>query len=204
LVFDLVETLALPGVMFSDGNMAASSVVFSDAATLFAQIPFDLVYHEGAIDLQLRARNVIHHRHAEVLAPRSLRLDTLRWIGCRSNADRESLLCLLGQTRATWETRVVVAAGRLFNKRGCCVESAFIDHHGMIQFTLHIPNDWRVRVRFELVSEQSGKVWHWTSDAWNGQLLRLTVHGIEPGIMRLYIEDCLAYVARAQPADVPF
>ncbi|MEY4576733.1 MAG: hypothetical protein RL701_1436 [Pseudomonadota bacterium] len=202
--FDLVETLAIDGMMFSDGNMAAAHVKYSDHAELFAQIPFDLVYHEGPINAPLNTRTVVYHRHAEVLAPTSLRLDTLRWVGCRSNAERESLLCLLGSARSTWERRISVAGERLFNMRGCCVQSVFVDRDDAIQFTLHIPNGWSVRVRFELISEQSKKEWHWKADNWTEQLLRLTVHGIEPGVMRLYIEDCLAYVSRAQPADAPF
>jgi ssDNA thymidine ADP-ribosyltransferase, DarT len=204
LLFDLVETLALDGVMFSDGNMAAGHVVFSEQSDVFAKIPFELVYHEGPIDPQLRAKNVIHHRHAEVLAPRALSLNTLKWIGCRSNAERESLLHLLGATYSIWEKRISVAGERLFNMRGCCVQSVFVDRDEAIQFTLHIPNAWSVRIRFELASEQSDKVWHWNSGGWSEQLLRLSVRGIEPGVVRLYIEDCLAYVARAQPADVPF
>jgi ssDNA thymidine ADP-ribosyltransferase, DarT len=203
-VFDLVETLSLPGTQFSDRSMAVSGATHDDTSALFSQIPFDLVYHEGPIDTALRARNVIQHRHAEVLAPRSLKLDTLRWIGCRSHAERESLLCLLGNDRPTWETRVSVALQRLFLRGGCCVESAALDATGHIQFGLHIPHGWSIKVRFELVSETSGKTWHWQSDSWTSPTLRLGVKDLEPGLIKVHIEDCLAYVARAQPADAPF
>jgi hypothetical protein len=184
--------------------MAVAGVLHGDTSALFSQIPFDLVYHEGPFDNVLRSRNVIHHRHAEVLAPKSLKLDTLRWIGCRSHAERESLLCLLGEERAKWETRVSVAFQRLFLRGGCCVESVTLDATNHIQFSLHIPNGWAVRIRFELVSETSGKTWRWSSDAWTSPVLRLGVQNLEPGLIRVHIEDCLAYVARAQPANVPF
>jgi hypothetical protein len=139
-----------------------------------------------------------------VLAPKSLKLDTLRWIGCRSHAERESLLCLLGKERPNWETRVSVAVQRLFFQRGCYVESVTLDATNHIQFKLHIPHGWAVKIRFELVSESSGKTWRWNSDAWTSSALRLGVQNFEPGIIRLHVEDCLAYIARAQPANVPF
>lgn len=202
--FDLVETLMIDGLMFSDGNMAAAHVTCSDDADRFAKIPFEFVYHEGPINAPLNTRTIVFHRHAEVLAPNSLSLKTLKWVGCRSNAERETLLTLLGSARSAWESRIAVAGERLFNMRGCCVQSVFIDRDDAVQFALHIPNNWSVRVRFELVSEESGKAWHWRSDSWRDQLLRLTVHGIERGLLRLYIEDCLAYASRAQPADAPF
>lgn len=203
LAFDLVETLCLNHVKFSNGNMAAQGVAFSDSAELFSQIPFDLVYHEGPMD-QSHSRTIVYHRNAEVLAARSLPLATLRWVGCRTHAERESLLFLLGELRSDWEKRTTTVAQRLFFKRGCCVESAVLDGSDTIRFHLHIPSSWRVHIRFELVSDHSDKTWHWKTDSWTDPVLRLTVRGHEPGVVRLFIEDCLAYVARTQPADVPF
>jgi hypothetical protein len=202
--FDLVETLVLDGVLFSDGNMAASNVLHGDSSTLFGRIPFDLVYHEGPIDNALRARNVIHHRHAEVLAPRSLGLATLRWVGCRSHAERETLLWLLGSDRMTWEKRISVAPERLFLKLGCLVESVTLTSTDSVQIALHIPNAWSVRIRFELRSEQSAKKWSWSSGSWSSRVLALRMHGLEPGVLRVFIEDCLAYESRIQPAEEPF
>jgi hypothetical protein len=71
-------------------------------------------------------------------------------------------------------------------------------------FSLHVPNGWNLRIGFELISDASGRMWRWSSDSWSGQQLRMHVRGLEPGVVRLFIEDCLAYVSRIQPADVPF
>jgi hypothetical protein len=65
--FDLVETLMIDGLMFSDGNMAAAHVTCSDDADRFAKIPFEFVYHEGPINAPLNTRTIVFHRHAEVL-----------------------------------------------------------------------------------------------------------------------------------------
>ena len=89
--------------------MAATAVHYGDEASLFASIPFELVSHEGPIDDVLRGRNVVFHRHAEVRAPKRLPLETLGWVGCRTHAERESLLHLLGAGRPKWETFVRVA-----------------------------------------------------------------------------------------------
>jgi hypothetical protein len=201
--FDLVETIGLPGVLFSNGNMAKASVEYGDSATLFSQIPFDLVYHEGPIDDSLRQRNIVFHRHAEVLAPRSLGLSTLRWIGCRSHAERESLLMLLGLERSKWEHMIGVGE-RLFLRRGAFVESASLDGSNVMQFAMHVPSGWVLCVRFEAIAAGSGKTWRWQSDAWAPTQLALNLRGMEPGTVRLFIEDCLAYTGWAQPADDPF
>lgn len=203
LVFDLVETLCLNGVLFSNGNMAASQVEFTDSATFFGSIPFDLVYHARPIESSLNNRQVVFHRHAEVLAPGALSLDTLSWVGCRTHAERESLLHLLGPARSKWERKTSVVAQRLFYKSGCCVEAVFVGNDS-VQFTLHIPSNWKVRAQFELLAPTSGRRWRWESPSWSSTILNLALRDLEPGTMELRIEDCLAYVSQVRPAEVPF
>ncbi|HET8933978.1 MAG TPA: DarT ssDNA thymidine ADP-ribosyltransferase family protein [Polyangiales bacterium] len=205
LVFKLVETLMLDGLLFSSGNMAAAHVEFGDEASLFRQIPFDLVYHEGPIDDTLRARGVIHHRHAEVLAPKALGLETLASIACRSTAERETLLHLLGaDERQRWEHRIGVGRTRFFNRRGCFVEKVFLDHAQLLHVDFHIPNKWSLRVGFQLASNLSPTSWSWSSANWTDNQLRLNLRDIEPGVMTLNVEECLAYNSLIQPTDVPF
>lgn len=202
LAFDLVETILLDGVMFSDGNMASQQVEYGDASSFFARIPFESVYHEGSIEEQ-RKRSIVFHRHAEVLAPKRLGLGTLRWIGCRTHAERESLLSLLADTRATWESKISVGERLFYRRDSAFVESATLDGNNVAQFRLHIPAAWPLRVKFEAVAA-SGRRWHWESDAWTSSTLALRMSGLEPAQMKLFIEDCLAYVGWAQPADLPF
>ena len=121
--FDAVETLGADGVCFSDGNMASSRVEYNDTCDLFKRLPFELIYHDGPFPPEESAK-FKHHRHAEVLVPEQLSLEHLRWIICRSSAERQTLLALLpSEARGSWESRVRLGFEGLFFRRWTYVES---------------------------------------------------------------------------------
>lgn len=202
--FDLIETILRDDVRFSDGNMASSRVVHGDSEHFFRTLPFHLIYHDGPFSAAQRD-DIVFHRHAEVLIPRSLAVEpTLRWILCRSYAERETLLYLLGERRARWEPLVKVGDQKLFYGDRFYVDRVEVTATPPgVTLQLKIPAGKSARVRFQLTSS-SGKAWTWNNDNWSEAVLRVGVRDIEPGILSFWIEDCLAYTAFASHADVPF
>ncbi len=95
LVFNAAEIATRIGTQFTDGN--AGSVYHSqgDDVEFLRKIPFKSVYHEGRFSSEER-NEIIHCRHAEALVPGGVQLDdTLEWIGLRSVAELDTLLCCL-------------------------------------------------------------------------------------------------------------
>lgn len=89
LLFDSTELLTRSTTQFSEGNLAANSTTGDDAA-YFAAIPFEKVYHNSWLS-EVEKRNIVFHRHAEVLIPEELDLGALKYIICRSEAELETL-----------------------------------------------------------------------------------------------------------------
>lgn len=205
LAFDLIDTLLKDGVNVSNGNMASGRVSFTDTEEFFKTLPFALIYHDGPIAQAQRA-DIVFHRHAEVLVPRSLAIaPTLRWILCRSHAERETLLYLLGDARQRLEHLVKVGDQKLFYANHFHVDRVeVVGAAPRVSFYLNAPSGRTACVRFQLTSQTSGKTWTWSSDAWSQSVLTIGLAGTEAGPMHLWIEDCLAYAALPSHSDAPF
>ena len=93
MLFDSARILSLKETKFTMGNLASSEELGSDAKFL-KQIPFEKVYHDTWFHQEERA-SIIYHRHAEVLSPTKINLDALVFIGCRTQAEYETLIQLL-------------------------------------------------------------------------------------------------------------
>jgi hypothetical protein len=205
LAFDLIETVLQDGVSFSDGNMASTRVVFGDTEQFFRSLPFHLIYHDGPFGAAQRD-DIVFHRHAEVLVPRSLAISaTLKWILCRSHAERETLLHLLRDLRSRWEPLVKIGDQKLFYGDRFYVDRVDVTAPPpRVTFQLKVPFGKSARVRFRLTSSTSGKLWSWSSDSWSSPILPIGVRDIEAGTVDLWIEECLAYSAFATYSDLPF
>ena len=124
-LFNSEKFLRTTDCYFSEGNLASSDCSASNSARIFKTLPFGSIYHEGAIPPDGR-RQVVFHRSAEVIVPDELSLTTLRFIFCRSPAEKDTFLHLLPQAeRDRWASKVVVDSKlNLFFRSGSFVESA--------------------------------------------------------------------------------
>ncbi len=111
-VFDAANILVRRGVRFSDRNLAASGYQIGSSPEFFAALPFSKIYHVGPVNDDDKS-DIIAHRQAEVLVPNRLDLSALRYVVCRSTAERETLLYLLGdEVRARFEEKIRVGPAR--------------------------------------------------------------------------------------------
>lgn len=131
-LFDATELLTRMTTRFSEGNLAANSSTGDDAA-YFASIPFPKVYHEGSLS-EGEKRNIIFHRHAEVLVPGELDLASLKYIICRSEAETETLRNRLPtQIRSQFEGLIREAMqANLFERKWTFVETAFLEQQRVV------------------------------------------------------------------------
>lgn len=100
-IFDSKAILTNKTTCFSDGNLAAGAQT-GETAQFFLSLPFEKIYHDQGLTEEEK-RNIVFHRHAEVIIPKSLDLSSLKFIWCRSQAEFETLLyLLLPKTRQIW------------------------------------------------------------------------------------------------------
>jgi len=132
MVFDSRSVLSIPTIKFCDRNMQLGAAAPDDTPEYFSNIPFDKVFHVGGIGGD---RSIIDHRCAEVLALSPMPLKgNLQWIYCRTIAERETLLHLLGNpARAMWSNQIVVSDDlSVFERRFVFVDYVGISHDGAI------------------------------------------------------------------------
>lgn len=131
LLLDARHVLTQPGVQFSDRNMQRGDRTVGETEQFFATIPFDKVFHEGGIGTD---RSIIAYRCAEVLpvSPFAIR-NALHAICCRSNAERDTLLYLLGHQASIWSNQILVSDDlRVFNKMYAFVREVSLSQKGLI------------------------------------------------------------------------
>lgn len=132
MVFDARKVLAIPTIKFCDRNMQLGSADPGDTEEYFSAIPFEKVYHEGSTGGD---RSIIEHRHAEVLATSPMALaETLQWIFCRTKAEQETLLFLLGGDAAKWSSKILVSEDlSLFDRRFVFLEDVQMSVSGVLR-----------------------------------------------------------------------
>jgi hypothetical protein len=106
LVFDAVEILTQWGSEFTNGNWGTGRSNKGASADFLRSLPWESVYHYGVIRHPFDIADVTFRRNAEILIRNELELASLRAIVCRSGAERETLLYLLGDAAIEWEGKI--------------------------------------------------------------------------------------------------
>ena len=205
--FDALDLLAQDQVNFSNGNMASSRVEHSDERDFFFSIPFQYVFHNGVFPLDERDEIVLR-RNAEVLVPDQLPLEpTLRFIACRSSAERQTLLHLLPNEIAQhWEGKIRLGEQGFFERKWTYVEEAVVVDQGVnFRFnpSTQTPGPFNVKVEYYEQNNKPPKTWLKTFERLN-DTLRVKPPNASWGEIRLYLDDALAFCGNVFFEDVPF
>ena len=202
-IFDSLTILSWSNCLFSDGNLGTTGTTAEGGIAFLKQIPFDKVYHVGPFS-RSDTNNIVYHRNAEVLVPERMGLDSLRYIGCRSPAEYETLLYLLPpDTLSRWVGKIGVGS-RLFNREWTFVERVEMSGERLI-FRLNrstrTPGPFDVRLELE-----ESNYWHNSEYQCNGALNLPLSNLRDPNgyTIRLFLDDQLAYANRYQGDDLPF
>lgn len=130
-VLDAKAVLCSQDIRFSDGNMQNHGTADGNDEAFFAGINFGNVYHEGGFNDDAVKRQ----RCAEVLPASPLPLqDTLKWVYCRSAAERDSLTHALSlDAFKLWQRRILVSDDlKVFEKRFAFVEEVSLAPNGVV------------------------------------------------------------------------
>ena len=139
--------------MFSDRGLASRNHVIMSTAQELANLDWRKIYHTGPIDFSRpEESDIIPRRMAEVIIPGHLDMKSLKWIYCRSEAEKDTLLHLLTDALQPLYERKIVATTRsdLYFRQHTFLESVRMDGEAVyLSFSpdTQSPGPFRLQVR---------------------------------------------------------
>ena len=208
-LFDAPTILSRPDCQFTDGNLASRPNVFSSPADL-GQLPFESIYHDGGVtDADRRA--VVFHRHAEVIIPKILNLNSLRYIACRTQAEYETLLYLLPASAVRrWADQIFLdRRWQFFFKRWVYLETVELSSsEAIFNFRRQPEYAGPFHAKATFTDTLTERLQPWTRDTLTAnEPLELPLPKGGPFAdysIRLFLDDNIAYANRYQEDDLPW
>ncbi len=209
MLFDAVEIMTRADALFSNGNLAANALTGGDAEFV-KSIPFEKVYHDSWFDPSERGP-IIFHRHAEVIVPDELDLSPLRFIGCRTQAEYETLLHILEpKARKQWSPRIGPGMkANLHFRRWTFVEQAELTTKSILfRFnpSSQTPGPFRCRVTID--EDETGQQYLWEESSFHARsTLELNLGRLrhpQSYTVRLELDGQLAYSNHYAEENLPF
>jgi len=205
--FDARTVLALDETEFSDGNMGSARASHSDERDFFLSIPFHLVFHNRWFTPEER-NEIVFRRNAEVLVPDRLPLaPALKFIVCRSAAERQTLLHLLpADLCRRWAARIRLGEQGLFERKWTYVEEVVtVDDKVIFRFNpnTQTPGPFQVSFSYREADKGPERRWEDKQAALNNRL-RIRVPGAVRGTVTLHMDDALAFAGSLTFEEIPF
>lgn len=179
----------------------------SDERDFFFNIPFESVFHNRWFGPDMRDE-IVFRRNAEVLAPDKLALDpNLKFIACRSMAERQTLLQLLPLGVANrWLPRIRFGLSDLFERKWTYVEEVtVVDDTVVFRFNpdTESPGPFRVKFTYQEDGSEYVRTWEGRKDRLNSKL-SFKLAGARWGTASLYLDDALAFSGLILLEEIPF
>jgi hypothetical protein len=133
LLFDSVDALTRSETQFSEYTLAKYGGHAQGSAAAFTKLAFSKIYHNTWFAPDERDE-IIGCRHAEVIVPGCLDLSALKYVWCRSQAEKSTLLHLLGpESKRRWADKVFQGKKYdLFFARWTFIETADLSSSNMV------------------------------------------------------------------------
>ncbi len=209
-LFDSTEILSRADCRFSDGGLNSSEARILSTAVDLEQLPWKKIYHTGRFNPhQAEQSDIAFRRNAEVIVPRRLDLSALRYIYCRSEAERETLLHLLPPDLQKRYRDKIIASTRstLFYRQQTFVETVRLSSEAAyFHFSPETksPGPFHLRVELEVAS---GRHCLGAEDFQleRPYILAIPLPSLSDGYtIRLYLDNHLAYANTFEEIEIPF
>lgn len=209
MLFDSYDLLTREATIYSNGNLAKDALT-GNSYNFLKKLPFDKIYHNTYMDEPEKVK-IKFHRHAEVAIPNELDLSALRFIGCRTQAEYETLIHLLDlKTYRQWSRKIGVRSTmHLHNRIWTFVENVELGKT-QIKFQFNpsskTPGPFKTQVEIEV--EETSKNYYWEENFFMANsILTMDISSIEKShayLVRLLLNDDIAYVNRYFEINTPF
>lgn len=205
--FDALQILSQDTTEVSDGNMGSSRASHSSQKDFFFKIPFQYVFHNGAFTPDARDE-IIFRRNAEVLVPDKLSLEPfLKFLACRSEAERQTLLHLLPhQIVPKWQRKIRLGEQGFFERKWTYVEEVVVANQN-ITFRFNpnslTPGPFNMKIKYSDQNRRSPILWNKRFEQLPN-VLPLHLQDATQGEIQLYLDDALAFSDFIFFKDIPF
>jgi len=209
-LFDSAEILCRIDSLFSDRGLASNDCQIMSTARELASMEWKKIYHLGAFDSSRpEESDIASRRMAEVIVPGNLDMKSLKWIYCRSEAEKDTLLHLLthGQ-RPRYESRILATArNALFYRQHTYLETVRLDSNAAhlsffpdtrsigpfkVQVNIRSDNGIRQYADNSFTFQRGGFQWNLNT-------------GFEDYVLELHLDEHLVYQNRyIELDDIPF
>ena len=208
-LFDSFRILSRPDCLFTDGSLASTPEIFSSPTDL-DQIPFEYVYHDSPL-ADSEKRTVTFHKQAEVIIPKQLNLNALRFIVCRTQAEYETLLHLLPTSAANhWSGQIIHdSRSNVFFKRWVYLESVELSgSKAIFNFQRQPEYAGNFNAKATFTNTLTGLMYSWEDDNFTAnEPLVITLADVGPFVdysVRVSLDDNIVYANRYQEDDLPW
>ena len=209
-LFDSLAILTRSDTQFSDGNLGSPQATLFSTADEFSKLPWQLIYHNRSFDPHSQeSKEIILRRCAEILVPSRLDLAVLRYIYCRSSAERESLLFLLPTAAKNRYRNKIVASERseFYFRRQTFIEQIRLSSDRLrIQFSPETKSPGPFNLHITIRS--GGSSWEHDSPTFD-----LRTSHVREFLLRepksyyqveIFLDDHLAYAGKYEDTSMPF
>ena len=209
-LFDSAEILSREDCWFSDRGLASRNYQIMSTAQDLADLDWRKIYHTGPIDFRRpEESDIISRRMAEVIIPGHLDMKSLKWIYCRSEAEKDTLLHLLTDAlRHQHEGRILATArSELFYRQHTYLESVRMDSE--VAYLSFSP-DTQSQGSFQLqvIIRSGDEIRQSTEDAFSfqrGEFRWIINTGFDDYVFELRLDEHMVYRNRHIGGDdIPF
>ena len=203
--FGAQNILSLDDANFSNGNMGSSQVKYGDTLDFFESIPFEYVFHNGKFSPELRDA-IVFHRNAEILLPQQLDLEHLKWLVCRSAAERQMFLYLLPiPLRRQWHHKIRLSEQGFFERKWTYIEEVVaVGEQIIFRFNPNTLTSGPFSFHFEYTESTTAKSRVWNGKSLANDVFRINIPNAVRGKVSLYLDGVLAFQDMILFKDIPF
>jgi hypothetical protein len=211
-LFDSAAVLTRSDSSFSDGCLGSPHARILSTAAELEQLPWARIYHNSWFyPSSVEGSDIVFRRNAEVIVPKAVDLGALRYIYCRSEAEKETFLHLLTPALRQRYGRKIVATQRSdhYFRRQTFVLKARLSCDGVFfHFSPETLSPGLFHVRVDLKTDSGHRFLE--NDGFNLSgiddfIWRLTLR--PPAFsytIRLLLDGILAYENAYEEMDLPF
>lgn len=168
-LFDLKTILIKDDSQFSQGNLAKFGFQgLCSTAEELKTFEFKKIFHTGSFS-QSERDDIIFHRNAEIVIPKELDLSALKFIVCRSPAEKQTLLNLLPKdVFKKWSPKIFIdTKGTLFERKWTYIQSVYLtSKSATIDFSPDTisPNPFTLTVKVRGIEEETTEIGNFTAN----------------------------------------
>ncbi|RMH12722.1 MAG: DUF4433 domain-containing protein [Gammaproteobacteria bacterium] len=206
-LFDAAAILSRPDTQFSDRGLGGADYRLGSTLDDLKALPWQQIYHQGRIDPEV-SREIIARRNAEVIVPQQLDLNDLRFIYCRSDAEKDTLLHLLPPAlRRRYQSKIVASnRSELFFRQRTFIENAtLLADRIYLRFSPDTTCPGPFHLRLDLTTSRT-----WTQERTDFTLGPSYEYNIQfkrplsQYWVRVFLDDHLIYANVFEELEIPF